>query len=201
MGKGDKRSRRGKINAGSWGVYRPRKSKGAYVLSDEDKLKKAAKEVKEKKTAKRKAPKKADPVVEEVKVEAVVEEAPVEAAVEEVKVEAAPAEEVKAEEKPAEEPKKEKKAAKKSSGGDDLKKIEGIGPATMKLFNAAGIESFSDLAGTSVDKLKEILAEAGSRYKLLVPDTWPEQAGLAAEDKWDELKELQDKLDGGKRVD
>ena len=29
-------------------------------------------------------------------------------------------------------------------------------------------------------------------------DSWPEQAQLASDGKWDELKELQDKLDGGR---
>lgn len=185
MGKGDKRSRKGKIRAGSWGVYRPRRQGGAYVPSDEDKLKKATKEVKAKKTVKKKAAPKPEPV----------EEVAVAAPVEEVKA----AEPVAKEEVKAEAPKK--KATKKSADGkDDLKKIEGIGPATEKLFNAAEIMTFADLAGTEVDKLKEILAAAGSRYKLLVPDTWPEQSALARDDKWDELKALQDVLDKGKRV-
>jgi len=190
MGKGDKRSRKGKIRAGSWGVYRPRRKGGAYVPSEDDKLKKAAKEIKAKKTTKKKPAPKPEPVVEEVAV--------AEAPVEEVKV-AEPVEKEDVKEVKVEAPKK--KASKKSADGkDDLKKIEGIGPATEKLFNAAGIMTFSDLAGTEVDKLKEILAEAGSRYKLLVPDTWPEQSALAADDKWDELKALQDVLDKGKRV-
>jgi len=30
------------------------------------------------------------------------------------------------------------------------------------------------------------------------PDTWPSQSKLAAEGKWQELKDLQDRLDGGK---
>ena len=30
------------------------------------------------------------------------------------------------------------------------------------------------------------------------PETWPQQAQLAADGKWDELKALQDELDGGK---
>ncbi|MFC5047994.1 50S ribosomal protein L21 [Aquimarina hainanensis] len=90
-----------------------------------------------------------------------------------------------------------KAAPKKAAKGDDLKKIEGIGPKIAELFNNAGIVTFADLAGTEVEKLKEILVAAGSRYASKVPDTWPKQAGLAAEGKWDELKELQDRLDGG----
>jgi hypothetical protein len=38
--------------------------------------------------------------------------------------------------------------------------------------------------------LKGILEEAGSRYKMHDPTTWPQQAKLAEEGKWDELKEL-----------
>ncbi|WP_461532544.1 50S ribosomal protein L21 [Sinomicrobium sp.] len=87
-----------------------------------------------------------------------------------------------------------KKAAKK---GDDLKKIEGIGPKIAELFSNNGIATFADLAATPVEKLKEILTEAGPNYANKVPDTWPQQAQLAADEKWDELKELQEKLDGG----
>ena len=183
MGKGDKRSKKGKIRAGSWGVYRPRKKAGAYVVTEEDLNKKAAKlEASPKKTAKRREVAKVQE--EEVKVAETAVAEKVEEKVEETKA--------------AEE--SNTKTTNDAPKGD-LKKIEGIGPATEKLFNKAGILSFADLASTEVDKLKEILAEAGSRYKLLVPDTWPEQAALAAADKWDELKQLQDKLDGGKRVD
>ena len=58
--------------------------------------------------------------------------------------------------------------------------------------------SFKDLANAKLEDVKAILEEAGSRYKMFDPTTWPQQAGLAAEDKWDELKELQDQLKGGK---
>ncbi|HBY69766.1 MAG TPA: 50S ribosomal protein L21, partial [Flavobacteriaceae bacterium] len=30
-------------------------------------------------------------------------------------------------------------------------------------------------------------------------DTWPQQAQLAADGKWDELEKLQDELDGGRK--
>lgn len=33
------------------------------------------------------------------------------------------------------------------------------------------------------------------------PSTWVEQAQLAADGKWDELKKWQDELDGGKPAD
>ncbi|MBK6362898.1 MAG: 50S ribosomal protein L27 [Saprospiraceae bacterium] len=89
-------------------------------------------------------------------------------------------------------------AAKPSSSKDNLAKIEGIGPKIAELFNNAGIMTFADLAGSDVDKLKDILSEAGPRFAAHNPGTWPQQASLAADGKWDELKTLQESLDGGK---
>lgn len=85
-----------------------------------------------------------------------------------------------------------------SSEGDDLKKVEGIGPKIAEIFNDAGINTFADLAATPVEKLTELLAEAGPRYMSHNPTTWPQQAQLAADGKWDELDELQKSLDGGR---
>lgn len=83
-------------------------------------------------------------------------------------------------------------------GGDDLKKIEGIGPKIESLLKEAGIHTFSDLENTPAEKVREILDAAGPTFNLADPDTWGKQAGLAAAGKWDELKELQDKLKGGR---
>ncbi|MEL6719006.1 MAG: helix-hairpin-helix domain-containing protein [Bacteroidota bacterium] len=85
-----------------------------------------------------------------------------------------------------------------TSNPDDLKVVEGIGPKIEGLLKADGINTWSDLAAASVDRLKGILTKAGDRYKLAVPDTWPKQAELAAAGKWAELKEYQDYLQGGK---
>ncbi|MDD4145113.1 MAG: DUF4332 domain-containing protein [Prolixibacteraceae bacterium] len=60
--------------------------------------------------------------------------------------------------------------------GDDLKNITGIGPKIAELLNEAGIVSYKDLAGSSVDKLSEILANAGSRYASKDPAPWIDQA-------------------------
>ncbi len=83
---------------------------------------------------------------------------------------------------------------------DDLKKIEGIGPKIASILNEAGIYTFSNLSQTPVDRLKGILSEAGNRYKIHNPSTWPEQSALAADGEWDRLKQLQDQLDGGRNV-
>ncbi len=103
---------------------------------------------------------------------------------------------VKEEPKPKAEAKKETPA---ETSSDDLKKIEGIGPKIAEKLGEAGINTFSELASAEVDTLKGILEEAGSRYRMHDPTTWPEQAGLAADGKWDELQKLQDELDGGRK--
>ncbi|MFC4095494.1 50S ribosomal protein L21 [Euzebyella saccharophila] len=91
---------------------------------------------------------------------------------------------------------KPKKAApKKSAKADDLKKIEGIGPKIAETLAAAGIDTFAELAKTDAAKVAEIIADVRGNH---VTDTWPAQAKLAAEGKWDELKKWQDELDGGK---
>lgn len=81
---------------------------------------------------------------------------------------------------------------------DDLTKIEGVGPKISEILISANITSFEILAETDVQKLTELLSEAGSQFKSHDPQTWPEQAKLAAAGKWDELKKLQDDLDGGR---
>ncbi len=83
---------------------------------------------------------------------------------------------------------------------DDLKVIEGIGPKIEKLLHEAGIRTYKDLASADIETLKEVLEKAGSRFRLADPTTWPRQAALAAEGKWDGLKELQNSLKGGREV-
>jgi len=93
-----------------------------------------------------------------------------------------------------------KAAPKAASKGDDLTKMEGIGPKIAEILGAGGIASFAELAKADVEKIKEVLAEAGNRYKAHDPSTWPQQAQFAAEGKWDELKVWQDELDGGRET-
>lgn len=112
-------------------------------------------------------------------------------------------EETKAEEKAEESVEVEESSEVESSEvesaeGDDLTKIEGIGPKISELLKNSGVGTYKTLSETDVDKLSEILAEAGGRYKSHDPSTWPEQAKFASEDKWDELKKWQDELEGGR---
>ncbi len=90
-----------------------------------------------------------------------------------------------------------KKAA-KAAKGDDLKLIEGIGPKIAELYVAAGIDSFAKLADADVAQLKSLLEEAGPQFAAHDPTSWPQQARLAAEGKFDELKALQAELQGGR---
>lgn len=93
-----------------------------------------------------------------------------------------------------------KKAAPKASAkGDDLRKIEGIGPKTAEHLNNAGITSFAALAEASVERIREVLEAAGPRYKSIDPTSWPVQARMAADGQWDELKKWQEENGGSKK--
>jgi predicted flap endonuclease-1-like 5' DNA nuclease len=81
---------------------------------------------------------------------------------------------------------------------DDLTVIEGIGPKLAALLEDSGIRTYGELAATDVVQLRQILR--GARLPFVDPETWPEQAVLAAEGRWDALETLQDGLRGGRRV-
>lgn len=91
-----------------------------------------------------------------------------------------------------------KKGVIKTWKPDDLKVVEGIGPKIETLLKDAGINDWKALSETSVERINSILEEAGPRFQLAKPDTWPKQAGLAAAGKWKELNELKDVLIGGR---
>jgi len=82
---------------------------------------------------------------------------------------------------------------------DDLRRIEGIGPKISSVLNAAGITTFAQLADTSVDELKRIMSDG--EVRISHPDSWPDQARLAADGDWDAFTALQDRLQGGRIVD
>lgn len=99
-----------------------------------------------------------------------------------------------AEAKPA---KKAEAAPKAEAKADDLTKIEGVGPKAAEALAASGVKSYADLADADAEKIKEILTEASSTLAHLDPTSWPKQAKMAADGKWDELKEWQDSVKGG----
>lgn len=88
--------------------------------------------------------------------------------------------------------------SKATAKGDDLKKVEGIGPKIEELLHNGGIVTFADLAKADVNTVKEILNAAGSRYQMHDPTSWPMQAEMAANGEWDKLKEWQENAKGGK---
>ena len=78
--------------------------------------------------------------------------------------------------------------------------IEGIGPKAAEAIVAAGVDTFAKLAASSPEAIKEILNASTSKVQHLDPTTWTQQAKLPADGKMDELKKLQDELNGGKAV-
>jgi len=93
-----------------------------------------------------------------------------------------------------------KKAAPKKSTAkkaDDLTKIEGIGPKAAEALIAAGLATFADLGKAKVPAIQKILDESDGKFGMMKPATWPKQAKMAADGKWDELKKWQDDMDGG----
>ncbi|MCB9245597.1 MAG: hypothetical protein H6606_04135 [Flavobacteriales bacterium] len=81
---------------------------------------------------------------------------------------------------------------------DPLRRVEGIGPKIEELLHKHGILTFQILAATSVDQLREILHHASPGFGAHDPETWPQQAALAHEEKWEELDALQATLKGGR---
>ncbi|MTB50641.1 helix-hairpin-helix domain-containing protein [Lewinella sp. W8] len=81
---------------------------------------------------------------------------------------------------------------------EDLKIIEGIGPKIEGVLKDAGIDSLATLAATNADRLRDVLEAAGSRYKSHNPESWPEQAALAADGLWEQLEKWQKSMKGGR---
>jgi len=83
---------------------------------------------------------------------------------------------------------------------DNFSKIDGIGPKVSAFLRFSGIKTFSKLASADVAELREILvAENPSLLRLTDPSTWSEQARMAAEGEWDDLKALQESFKESRR--
>ena len=90
-----------------------------------------------------------------------------------------------------------KESKPKKSQKDDLTKVEGIGPKAAEALVKAGVDTFEKLSKKSIEEIRTILVEASKTLAHLDPQTWAQQAKLAADGKWDELKKWQDELNGG----
>lgn len=77
---------------------------------------------------------------------------------------------------------------------DDLTKIEGIGPVIAKTLTEGGIDTFAKLADSKDEDVQAMIKDVKGNHNA---GSWNEQAALARDGKWDELKALQDKLHGG----
>lgn len=78
---------------------------------------------------------------------------------------------------------------------EDLTKLEGVGPKISKALAEGGLPTYAAVAAATPEQIKEVLSAASIGAN---PETWPQQAALAADGKWDELKALQEELDGGR---
>ena len=85
---------------------------------------------------------------------------------------------------------------KTSTKGDDFTKLSGIGPSMASTLKTLGIDSFTKLAATDDDILRDMLEASGARMNnnKEAMDSWNEQATLAAKGDFDGLKKLQETL-------
>lgn len=78
---------------------------------------------------------------------------------------------------------------------DDLKIIDGIGERIEFFLNDSGIYTWKQLSQRSEEEFRNILEMYGGvSYRIHNPSHWSKQAQLASEGKWEELKQLKEKL-------
>jgi len=81
---------------------------------------------------------------------------------------------------------------------DDLTLIEGIGPKINSILQAAGVNTFAQLAALEPQQIMAILTAGGIR--LADATTWPEQAAMAARGEMERLHLFQKTLKGGRKA-
>ena len=79
-------------------------------------------------------------------------------------------------------------------GADDLTIIEGVGPKINELMKTHGVNTFADLAKSSLPNLQKVLDAGGPHFRLANPETWPRQARFVVDNRWSELKAFQDQM-------
>ena len=80
---------------------------------------------------------------------------------------------------------------------DNLQVIEGIGPKMESILKEKGLSNWHDVAQKSPNELRALLDTYGTKYRIIDPSTWSEQAKLAADGKWEDLMLRQKQLSGG----
>lgn len=73
---------------------------------------------------------------------------------------------------------------------DDLTLIEGVGPKIAELCRQRGITTWWSMANYDLDLLRNMLAEAGPKFAVQDPTTWPHQARLLANGQWEKFVAL-----------
>ena len=75
---------------------------------------------------------------------------------------------------------------------NDLKIIKGIGPVIEAILKNNNINTWKNLSEDDPEHIRSLLInEGGERFRVHDPETWPQQAKLAFNGNWEELKDLQ----------
>lgn len=80
---------------------------------------------------------------------------------------------------------------------NDLTVIEGIGPAIAHLCINRGITTWWSMANADLSLLRSMLAEAGPKFQVHDPASWPQQARLLANGQWEKFQRLAEALRDG----
>ncbi|MEY4903825.1 MAG: hypothetical protein RLZZ292_1640 [Bacteroidota bacterium] len=77
---------------------------------------------------------------------------------------------------------------------DDLQLIEGVGSGIEDLMNDAGIFTFHQLASAPESQIQAILEAGGPAYAIHNAGSWQNQARMAHNEQWSELRAYQESL-------
>lgn len=81
---------------------------------------------------------------------------------------------------------------------DEIQVVEGIGPKVGKLLKHEGIDTWAKLAAAKPLALKDLLAiQSDENFHSISPNSWPIQAQLLMDGKWDAFKAYSTYLIGG----
>ena len=73
---------------------------------------------------------------------------------------------------------------------NDFTLIEGVGPRIAQLLTEKGITTWWALANSDVELLRSVLREAGPKFQVHDPRSWPQQARLLAFGEWEKFLTL-----------